>query len=125
MSTGPDADSLERYASGFAGGTVHLCSGELGFTDGSGDISTVSEASTGTSSSDWNTSVDGGAEEVVLTNTEELNFGEPSGFTVQAMILEHPSEDEYVQKSVSGDTDLSGDGETFIDPDSATFTISR
>ena len=124
-STGPDANSLERYANEFAGGMLHLCSDDLDMTDDFSNISTVSEASIDTDASDWDTTTDGVNEEVVLENTAEIDFGDVSGFTVEALILEHPSEDEYVQKSASGDTDLSGDGDTSVEAGGASFTLSR
>lgn len=115
MVEGQNQQSRNDKASEFQGGDVHLLSSTNAIADSDTTISPDATAST--ADSDWSISHDNSAGTTTLENVNSIDFGEPSGFTIDQIVVESPatSGNFIIDNSPSGDTDLSGDGSTSIE----------
>lgn len=123
MVEGQNQQSRTEVATEFQGGTVHLLDSTNAIAD---DATTItSNASTSTADGDWDITHDNTAGTTTLENNAEINFGSVSGFTIDQIVIESASTsgDFIIDDSPTGDTDLSGDGETFIPAGDLSYTF--
>ena len=123
MVEGQNQQSRNDKASEFQGGIVHLCSSENAIADEDTTIDSDAEAST--SDSDWSISHDNANGTTTLQNTSDIDFGSPSGFTIDQIVIESTSTtgNFIIDNGPTGDTDLSGDGSTFIEVGDLSYTF--
>lgn len=123
MVEGQNQQSRNDKASEFQGGTVHLLDSTNALAD---DATTItSNASTTTADADWTITNDNTAGTTTLENVNSIDFGAVSGFTVAQIVIESSSTagNFIIDDSPTGDTDLSGDGDTSIEPNNLTYTF--
>jgi len=123
MVEGQNQQSRNDKATEFQGGTVHLCSSSNAISDSATTIS--SNASASTTDSDWTITHDNTAGTTTLENANSIDFGSVSGFTIDQIVIESPSTtgNFIIDDSPTGDTDLSGDGDTSIPAGNLTYTF--
>jgi len=123
MVEGQNQQSRNDKATEFQGGTVHLNSSSNAISDSATTIS--SNASASTTNSDWTISHDNNAGTTTLTNNSSIDFGAVSGFTIDQIVIESPSTtgNFIIDDSPTGDTDLSGDGDTSIPVGNLSYTL--
>ena len=123
MVEGQNQQSRNDKATEFQGGTVHLLDSTNAISDSDTTIS--SNASTTTADSDWTITHDNANGTTTLENSNEIDFGSPSGFTIDQIVIESPetSGNFIIDNSPSGDTDLSGDGSTSIPANDLSYTF--
>lgn len=123
MVQGQNQQSRTEKATEFEGGTVHLCSSANAIGDG--DTSITSDASTATAASDWSITHDNTAGTTKLENSNNIDFGSASGFTIAQIVIESTDTtgNFIIDDSPSGDVDLSGDGDVSLEANSLTYTI--
>jgi hypothetical protein len=123
MVEGQNQQSRNDKATEFQGGTLHLLSGGNAISDGATSI--TSDESLSTADSDWSISHDNSAGTTTLQNSSELNFGSTSSFTIAQIVLESSSTagNYLIDDNPTGDTDLSGDGQTKFPSGNFSFTL--
>jgi len=123
MVEGQNQQSRNDIATEFQGGTVHLCSSANAISDSATSI--TSDASASTADSDWTISHDNTNGTTTLENSASIDFGSPSGFVIDQIVIESSatSGNFIIDDSPSGDTDLSGDGSTSIPAGDLTYTF--
>jgi len=135
MVEGQNQQSRNDIATEFQGGTVHLCSSANAISDSATSI--TSDASASTADGDWTISHDNTNGTTTLENSASIDFGSPSGFVIDQIVIEpsplrsvSPLAESSMMKlpavaddSPSGDTDLSGDGSTSIPAGDLTYTF--
>lgn len=123
MVEGQNQQSRNDKATEFQGGDVHLLDSNNAIADGDTTISPNATAST--ADSDWSITHDNSAGTTTLENANDIDFGEPSGFTIDQIVVESPatSGNFIIDNAPNGDTDLSGDGSTSIPAGDLTYTF--
>ena len=123
MVQGQNQQSRNDKATEFQGGTVHLLDSTNAISDSDTTIS--SNVSATTADSDWTISHDNANGTTTLENSNDIEFGSPSGFVIDQIVIESPetSGNFIIDNSPSGDTDLSGDGSTSIPANDLTYTF--
>jgi len=123
MVEGQNQQSRNDKATEFQGGTVHLLDSTNAISDSATTIS--SNASASTTDSDWTITHDNTAGTTTLENANSIDFGAVSGFSIDQIVIESPSTtgNFIIDDSPSGDTDLSGDGDTSIPSGSLSYTL--
>ena len=123
MVEGLNEAKREEIAQEFVGGTVHLLDSANAVADG--DTSISSNASASTDDGQWTVTHDNSNGTTTLENSEDINMGEPSGFTIDQIVIESSvdSSDFIIDDSPSGDTDLSGDGSTSLPAGDVSYTF--
>lgn len=123
MPDGQNKQSRTEKATEFQGGTIHLLDSSNAVSDS--DTSLSSNASTTTDDADWNISHDSQNGTTTLENSNAIEFGAVNGFVVDQLVLEstETNGNYLIESSPSNDVDLSGDGETTIQPSNFTYTF--
>lgn len=123
MVEGQNQQSRNDKATEFQGGTVHLLDSTNAISDSATSI--TSNASTTTADGDWSVTHDNTAGTTTLENANDIGFGAVSGFTIDQIVIESSSTtgNFIIDDSPSGDTDLSGDGDTSIPAGNLTYTF--
>lgn len=123
MVEGQNQQSRNDKATEFQGGTLHLLSSTNAISDGATSI--TSDESLSTANTDWSISHDNSAGTTTLQNSSELNFGSTSSFTIAQIVLESSSTtgNFLIDDTPTGDTDLSGDGQTKFPSGNFSFTL--
>lgn len=123
MVEGANQSARQGYVSQFEGATVHL----LDSTNAVGDSATTisSNAQTTTATGDWTITHDNSTGTTTLENSASIDFGSPSGFTVDQIVVQNPNTagEFIIDNSPSGDTNLSGDGTTTIPSGNLSYTF--
>jgi len=123
MVEGQNQQSRNDKATEFQGGTVHLLDSTNAISDSETTIS--SNASASTTDSDWTITHDNTAGTTTLENANSIDFGAVSGFSIDQIVIESPSTtgNFIIDDAPTGDTDLSGDGDTSIPVGNLTYTF--
>lgn len=123
MVEGQNQQSRNETATEYQGGTVHLLDSGNAISDSATTIS--SNASTTTADGDWTITHDNTAGTTTLENTNSIDFGSPSGFTIDQIVIESSttSGDFIIDDTPTGDVDLSGDGSTSIPAGDLIYTF--
>jgi hypothetical protein len=125
MVEGQNQTGRNAVATEFEGGTVHLLETTIGDNATSTELTNNSEASATTQATDWTISHDNTAGTTTLENSAVIDFGSISGFTVNQVVVESPNNADrlLLDDSPTGDTGLSGTGDTTIEANELTFTL--
>jgi hypothetical protein len=120
---GQNQQSRNDKATEFQGGTVHLNSSSNAISDSTTTIS--SNASATTADTDWSISHDNTNGVTTLENVNEIEFGSPSGFVIDQIVIESPATtgNFIIDNSPTGDTDLAGDGSVSFPAGDLTYTF--
>ena len=123
MPEGANQSARDNYVNQFVGGTVHLLNSLNAVNDG--DTIINSNASATTATGDWAVTHNNADGTTKLENAAAIDFGSPSGFVVDQIVIESPNDSTefIIDNSPSGDTDLSGDGSTSIPSGSLSYTF--
>jgi hypothetical protein len=123
MVEGQNQQSRNGKATEFEGGTVHLLDSTNALADDSTTI--TSNASETTATSDWSIIHDNSTGTTTLENSNSIDFGDISGFTIDQVVVESSatSGNFIIDNSPTGDLDLSGDGTTSIPANDLTYTF--
>ena len=125
MVEGTNQNHRSAIVDEYVGGTVHLLETAIGDDDGDTELQANSEANSATVDGDWDVSHDNVAGTTTLTNSATIDFGSVTGFTVNQIAVQSTDNVDHIllDDGPSGDTDLSGDGDTSIEPGEITYTL--
>jgi len=123
MVQGQNQQSRNDKATEFQGGTVHILDSTNAISDSATTIS--SNASATTADADWSITHDNTNGTTTLENVNSIGFGSVSGFTIDQIVVESSSTtgNFIIDDTPTGDTDLSGDGDTSIPANNLTYTF--
>lgn len=125
MVEGQNQNAREAKAQEFEGGEVHLLGTAIGDGDGDTELTNNSEASSTTADADWSITSDNTAGTTTLENTSDINFGQTPDFTLDQVVVESTATtgEFLLDDSPTGDTDLTGDGESTIKSGEISYTL--
>lgn len=125
MVNGSNQNAREAQAAKYQGGTIHLLSTAISDNGGSTELTTNSEASVDTADADWSLSSDNTTGTTTLENSADIDFGSPSGFTIDMIAVQATDNADHIllDDNPGGDTDLAGDGTFTLPAGSVTHTF--